>query len=660
MLEERNMAETGTAPTGAAASRTPRPSRLDGKALWLLAAAFFAVACGLHIWWGWFPKSIDVMPDEMRYLDTARSLFAGDGLILRGEDSTFQKILYPIAIMPALLFADGQAQVHAINVLNSVYACSTVFPVLVLARRIFRKPSAIVASMAASLLLPDLMYSMTFMTESLFIPLTLWLVALCWRCFESGGRAELGLAAAAGLLCYVVYLCKEVALMFGIAFLAWYLVACVRGRRGKAQAMMAAGLFLIGFLLPFVLMKLTLFSGMMNSYSQFSFDILESPYTVLFGLYAIATDATYFIVGFGVFPVLYLLCVWRDIPRRQRDLAFFCLVSLLVGFAVVVFTISMREDVGHVALRQHLRYVIPLFLPLFMLFAHQAACVRPLHLLRGVRSRAFAAALTAGFCVLVVAFFGSANLSQGFDNSEFHFMRYTLELSQPLAQEYHSTWANTMSAISADDGDLLVIDPVNWAWRAGIVAFTVVGMCLLLSRRDAARRWAGLAICCIICVFMVANSVCAYGYNMKAYRVDQADVDEICAIDGQLANREPDTQVVIVLDDGNTKNNNLVDAYVRDGAGEYDYLTPAELQARLDAAARSADDNLDDSGASGIPNSTDAIAVAQVDYLLMNRDQGISITSGNVELVGGNASAGGRYTLYRVVGGEPLQVSVRE
>ena len=102
--------------------------RRNTASLVALAVLLFVIATALHIAWGWFPKSIDVMPDEMRYLDTARSLFCGDGLVLRGDPSTFQKILYPLAIMPALLFPDGPTQVQAINVLNSIYACSTVFP----------------------------------------------------------------------------------------------------------------------------------------------------------------------------------------------------------------------------------------------------------------------------------------------------------------------------------------------------------------------------------------------------------------------------------------------------------------------------------------------------------------------------------------------------
>ena len=97
----------------------PVPQR-NTTMLVVVAVVLFIVGTALHIFWGWFPKSIDVMPDEMRYLDTARSLFSGDGLVMRGEPSSFQKILYPLAISPALLFPNGVAQIQAIGVLNSI------------------------------------------------------------------------------------------------------------------------------------------------------------------------------------------------------------------------------------------------------------------------------------------------------------------------------------------------------------------------------------------------------------------------------------------------------------------------------------------------------------------------------------------------------------
>ena len=593
-----------------------------------VAIALFAAGTAVHIACGDFPKGIDVLPDERRYLDIARSLFAGEGLIIRGVESSFQKILYPLLISPALLFPDGDAQIRFVNVLNSIYACSTVFPALAIARKLFEHPIAIIGCMAVAMVAPDLMYSMTFMTESVFMPLALWLVYLCWRCFESGGISELALAAAAGALCYVTYLCKEVAWMFLIAFAAVYLVAAVRKRRTVKRTIAVLGLCATGYFAPFIIMKLTLFSGLFNSYGQFSFDILLSQYTVMFALYSTAVDATYFIVGFGVFPVLYVACAYRELTREERDLALFCLVSLLVGLACVVFTISMREDVGHVALRQHLRYVAPLALPLLFLFVKQGARLNPVCIMTDPRRRAWLVGVTVAFCGLVVAFFGTANLSQGFDNSQFHFMRWMLDQGNVLAQDRFDSWAQVMKPIDTDDGDLLAIAPLNWLCRFAVVAFTAIGMGMLMSRRKV-RRIGLAAVTVVIVAFMAANSVAAYHYNRHAYEVEQGKIDEICAISDQLAEREGGGEVVIVLDEANTGPNNLIDTYLQDGAGDYRYIEVKELNDYL------------------YPDSGDGDLRDSVEYVLANSKQRIDKIAEDAEVIGGNADDGGNFRLYR-------------
>ena len=129
---------------------------------------------------------------------------------------------------------------------------------------------------------------------------------------------------------------------------------------------------------------------------------------------------------------------------------------------------------------------------------------------------------------------------------------------------------------------------------------------------------------------------------MKAYSADQADIDEICAINAQLAERDEFGQVFIVLDDGNTKNNNLVDTYVQDGPGDYRYLTPDALESYTNAHA----------------DSDKAHPADPVRYLLVNKKQKVRVTSDGVEQIGGLGNEDGRYILYRITGNDPLQVHV--
>ena len=57
---------------------------------------------------------------NMRYLDVARSLLQGRGLRVRNMPSDYQKILYPLCILPALLLKTTAAQITAIGWLNAV------------------------------------------------------------------------------------------------------------------------------------------------------------------------------------------------------------------------------------------------------------------------------------------------------------------------------------------------------------------------------------------------------------------------------------------------------------------------------------------------------------------------------------------------------------
>jgi len=610
--------------------KSTRNHKLDTLLLVLLAIALFLGTFVAHVILGDYPKGIDVLPDERRYLEIARSLFAGEGLIMRGEPSDFQKILYPISLFPALLAPDGADQIRIVGILNSLYACSTVFPAFAIARKLFRKPWVIAGCMVLALITPDLMYSMTFMSESVYMPLTLWLVYLCWRCFEANGKRQLVMSACAGFVCYLTYLCKEVAWMFLIAFAVVFIVAAVRKRVALRQALLSMALFAVGFFVPFIVMKLTLFSGLYNSYSQFSFDILLAPYTVLFAFYSIAVDSTYFIVGFGVFPIIFVACMYGELTRRERDLALFCLISFLVGLACVVFTISMREDVGHVALRQHLRYVAPLAIPLLYLFMKLGMRIKP----KGMRKHpvriAALAASTGAFCMLVAAFFGTANLSQGFDYSQFHFMRWLLQQGEELAQNYYNSWAQTISGIATDDGELLVIAPLNWLCRFSVAVFTIAGMILLFNRKRNVRRATTIAITAIIAAFMMANSVCAYWYNKNAYEVNANDVSEICDISDQLATRSGNGSVIVVLDDANTGPNNLIDTYLQDGAGNYEYIVIDSLKNRLTSGGR---------------NFT---PLDSVDYILANTKQDLGDIVDDAKIVGGRGEDGGKYYLYQL------------
>ena len=340
------------------------PSRKKLSPLALVALLFFActIVYGLL---SSYPRQLAVYSDELRYLDVARSLLAGRGLRVRNMPSDYQKILYPLCILPALLLKSTAAQITAIGWLNAAYMASAVFPAYALAKTMRMNPYRTVFLVGVTAVLPTMSAASTFMSETVFLPLSLWQVYFFLRAMLAAPRARIGWCAAAGAFCYLLYLNKEVALYY---LIAWVLVRAWVWWHDKAswKAELAATTALLGsFLACFLLAKATLFRGLGNSYNQTSWLNAEQWRFLPF---ALACDALFTVLAFWVFPVLLPICGLHR-PRKGSDarrtqLPLFLLLSLAIGVAVIAWSITVREDLHSPSPRQHMRYLEPLLIPL--------------------------------------------------------------------------------------------------------------------------------------------------------------------------------------------------------------------------------------------------------------------------------------------------------
>ena len=268
-------------------------------------------------------------------------------------------------MLPALLLKTTAAQITAIGWLNAVYMASAVFPAYALARAMGmnRRRTAFLVGVTA--VLPTMSAASTFMSETVFLPLSLWLVYFFLRAMLAEPKARVGWCAAAGAFCYLLYLNKEVARYY---LIAWVLVRAWVWWHDKAswRAELACIAALLGsFLVCFLLAKATLFRGLGNSYNQTGWLTAEQWRFLPF---ALVCDALFAVLAFWVFPVLLPLCGLHR-PRRGSDarrtqLPLFLLLSLGIGVAVIAWSITVREDLGSPSPRQHTRYLEPLLFPL--------------------------------------------------------------------------------------------------------------------------------------------------------------------------------------------------------------------------------------------------------------------------------------------------------
>ena len=103
----------------------------------LMASAFLLFSLFLHPAYG-----ILVYPDELRYVELARHIAAGRGLLIRNLNLDYQKILYPLFLAPAFLVASDLRQAyHLIFALNLALLVSTTLPVYLLSLQLVRKPA---------------------------------------------------------------------------------------------------------------------------------------------------------------------------------------------------------------------------------------------------------------------------------------------------------------------------------------------------------------------------------------------------------------------------------------------------------------------------------------------------------------------------------------
>ena len=332
---------------------------------WVWVAGVFVVCAVVYGALSSYPRELAVYSDELRYLDVARSLWQGRGLRVRNMPSDYQKILYPLFILPALALKTTAAQITAIGWLNAVYASSAVFPAYALCRAAGQNRRRTVFLMGVVALLPTMSAAVTFMSETVFLPLSLWQIYFMLRAMQAAPKARVGWCAAAGVWCYLLYLNKEVALYY---LIAWVLVRAwaLWQARSTWRSELACNAALFGsFAVCFVLAKLTLFRGLGNSYNQTGWLTAEQWGFLPF---AIVCDVLFTVLAFGVFPVLLPAAGLRR-PAKGSDpvrtqLPLFLLLSLFIGVGVIAWSITVREDLHSPSPRQHMRYLEPLLIPL--------------------------------------------------------------------------------------------------------------------------------------------------------------------------------------------------------------------------------------------------------------------------------------------------------
>lgn len=313
-----------------------------------------------------FPKSAYTYNDELFYLELSQNLFLRGSLTVYGSPIHFTKLLYSVILAPFYAVSDGVLRTQLISGFNALLISSALIPGYLLARRILKKNWQIILALLILALSPNLLFSITFMSENLYYPLLLWAFYAAYRYFASGDRKPMG-ALVLGVLAFLLYFTKEVGGAWIIAAGLALLLDCAE-KASRKSALRAFGCFLLGFLVPFLFLRFVVLRDLSYSYSnQASFANLSSPSQILFFLYAALLMLLYFVVS-----LLFIPAAAPVVYRKQLSPAERFLLTISVLYAVVIsvgiaFGVSLSNDYPQADLKIHLRYFIGAAFPFLLL-----------------------------------------------------------------------------------------------------------------------------------------------------------------------------------------------------------------------------------------------------------------------------------------------------
>lgn len=345
---------------------------LSYKQMWILILSLFLISIIIRCLFIISPRSSYVAPDELTYLNMAKSLNKYGVLTIHNTTTVNLAILYSIIISPLMSISNPFNRITMIGIFNVLLLSSTIFPVYLLSKKIIKNNSIIILLIINILLLPDMTLSMTFMAENLFYPLCAWLFFLVYNyIIEREFKNKVIYCIMIALICNLLYMTKVVSLYFVIAFCIMVILEITYEKNNKLFKNLA--LLLIFCLSFFILKKLIYFfiyeklfgiDTYTTSIKISSFDLSK----IAFLFYSCIFNSVCSILAFFYFPIIIPIIKFKKISKDLKSLLIFSLSSLFIAIFTVAYMIDINEAYGTLALRQHLRYYSPILLLFLIIF----------------------------------------------------------------------------------------------------------------------------------------------------------------------------------------------------------------------------------------------------------------------------------------------------
>ena len=586
-----------------------------------------------------FPRAIRIYPDELRYYDIARSLFNGDGLMIRALPSDFQKLGYSLVLMPFFAIKDVALRLRAIGLGNIfILNLSVIFAWLLAGELgLNRRTKRFIAVFTA--ILPEMLLFVTFMSEIVYWPLFL-LFFWVWTVNER--KESYFLAVVEGIICYITYLTKEIFLAAILAYIAFEIVyPFIERRKYDRKRVLRLLVFIVSFAVCYLAVKLTFFRGLGNSYTGSSYNQMDikaimSPYKFLFAIYAFFYYVAGILVAGLVIPFVYPFVNFRSMNETSRKVYAYIILFMVITCGVLAYTISVREDLGSVKVSIMLRYFGASFVILSMLLFSSLQNTPLLN----------KNALTAVVIVLMYV----CLIFKGFvvnNNTDHYWLLWYLAVDMKLGIMFppNSPAFNPSLNLDMNIASLnLPGNPQKIIYTSAIVANLMLGAAVLFFQYVYSRKgtkYAKKTYAVILLVMCCALNAASYVAVKFTYSVDREAVKEVTAIsDYFTSDTEPE---VLYLTHGTTPRKRF------DRAGRYmDTYMERRHKFYMVNDSVFAETSTKISGAKLIDEAFREIyeGVNKIDYIIIQNDDSKGMRRlANVEKI--DSLSGKHYTVYK-------------
>lgn len=337
------------------------------KELFNVLVLFLLFLCStmIRFWLANFDKALHIYGDEIRYYDIARSLAYDGGMSVRGAELEYQKIGYSLLILPAFIIQNGINRQVLISIINCVVMSLSIFPAWFIGKEVGLPEKYRYLTVMFVLVCPDMLFTLTYMSEVLYWPLSLFLVYF-WIKARTNYKWQYSIAF--GAACYFVYLCKEIALAFLVADFGFLIIFPLMEYWFYGEKIHYEKKAILNFLIStftffvfYIMIKFLLFLEYGNSYNQTAIDAIASFNNFIYMLYGYVYTLLCAVLSFGVLPFILPFIIYKKLNDKLRRTYFLFLLTVLSIVATIAYTITVREDLGRVVPRVHMRYLGPFF-----------------------------------------------------------------------------------------------------------------------------------------------------------------------------------------------------------------------------------------------------------------------------------------------------------